>query len=208
MGKRSFFLAVSALFAFPLLGAAQGPFPPGALPVPPGYHDPAAYFGSVPGYHENGLGWSLGYYNIYDSRPYPFGWYWPNVSWPSRDYHYTYRPLVDTYRVFYPSLTFPRGNSYLITPLPRSYADAQGGNAAARVDVSVPAADAEVWIEDTKMTQTGLTRTYSTPALAPGSDFNYDIAAQWLENGKPKKETQTVTVRSGETTRVTFPKGR
>ncbi len=68
-------------------------------------------------YHEAGLGWTTGWHDIYDSSAYGYGYYWPNVHWPSRDYHFTYLVGPHTYRVFPPY--DPRagnlGDSYTVT---------------------------------------------------------------------------------------------
>jgi uncharacterized protein (TIGR03000 family) len=188
MGRRWFILALATLVGIPGTAGAQGaPWPGGNRLVP----DAPAYAGVIPGYHENGLGWSLGYANIYDSRPYPLGWYWPNVHWPSRDWHFTYRPFPDTYRVFYPSLSFPRGNSYYIT--------------VCTLAVHVPTYDADIWIDDVRMQQRGQDRVFVSPQLSPDTEYAYQITAQWTEDGKPYRQTQQVTVRRGEQTSVVFP---
>jgi uncharacterized protein (TIGR03000 family) len=199
MGKLWFVLALATLLGIPATATAQGPPWPGGIGLVP---DPPAYGGVISGYHENGLGWSLGYRNIYDSRPYPLGWYWPNVHWPSRDYHFTYRPYEDTYRVFYPSLTFPRGNSYYITfSTPLAMPEPQG----ATVEVRVPTDDAIVWIEDVRMQQRGQNRVFVSPGLLPDTEYTYDITAQWTEDGKEHRQTLQARVHRGEQTSVAFP---
>src|SRR5207237_6003453 len=45
----------------------------------------------------------------------------------------------------------------------------------AALEVTVPAADAEVWLEGVKMLSTGATRSFVSPALASGSTYVYSL---------------------------------
>ena len=79
-------------------------------------------------------------------------------------------------------------------------------SAAATIKVRVPAVAAVTF--DGYATQSrGPVRTFSTPALAPGKTFTYEIAAVWNENGKPRRAARQVTVRGGETKVVDFTAG-
>lgn len=74
---------------------------------------------------------------------------------------------------------------------------------AAEITVRVPA-DAEVWIEGVKMKQQGPVRKFTSPQLAIGMSYVYDIKAAWTENGKPVSDTQHVSIRAGDRLSVTF----
>ncbi len=74
----------------------------------------------------------------------------------------------------------------------------------ATVEIRVPA-DAAVWVDGYRTRQTGAVRTLSTPPLQPGETYAYDVRARWTENGAPVEQTQTVVVKPGERSRVTFP---
>jgi uncharacterized protein (TIGR03000 family) len=66
-----------------------------------------------------------------------------------------------------------------------------------RIQISVPVANAEVWVEGTRMTSTGLTRHFVTPSLAPGK-YQYNIVVRWTEQGEIFSRTRSVSVRPGD----------
>src|SRR5207237_30518 len=152
-------------------------------------------YSALPGYHLNGLGYTLGWNDIYDSRPYGAGWYWPNVHWPSRDWHFTYYAGPNAYRVFYPSLRAPRGNSYVLqtligpsaTPPPCVLIELQG-----------PTVDTELYFQGVRMKQQGLTRRVVSPPLTAGEDYDYNITIRWTEDGQQRERTRKLPVRLGE----------
>jgi uncharacterized protein (TIGR03000 family) len=74
---------------------------------------------------------------------------------------------------------------------------------AASVIVLLPAADARVWFDDAQTQQTGMERTFTTPALQPGS-YNYTIRAQWTENGRTMDQSRQVRVQPGQSATVDF----
>src|SRR5437870_1914146 len=54
--------------------------------------------------------------------------------------------------------------------------------------------------------QRGPIRYFYTPPLVPGFKYTYVLTATWPDKeGKPKKDSKTVNVSPGETTRVEFP---
>lgn len=69
--------------------------------------------------------------------------------------------------------------------------------AQAKIDLIVPA-DADVWFEGRKMTQTGVKRQFITPHLAGARSYAYTVRAQWLENGKTVERSKEVIVKAGE----------
>ena len=73
------------------------------------------------------------------------------------------------------------------------------------VRLVVPA-DAEVWFDGTKTSETGTTRDYVSPMLTPGRDYSYEIRVRWIENGQPVEQTRKVSVRAGAVTTVDFTK--
>jgi uncharacterized protein (TIGR03000 family) len=79
----------------------------------------------------------------------------------------------------------------------------QGTAATALVTVIVPA-DARVFFDGTPTNETGSRRTFTTPLLASGHDFGYDIEAQWSENGQTFDQTRKITVTAGANVTVDF----
>jgi uncharacterized protein (TIGR03000 family) len=81
---------------------------------------------------------------------------------------------------------------------------------AAVVKVRVPAADAKIWFGNHLTRQTGIERTYYSPALVPGYKYVYEVRATWLIRGRAFSYQRRVTVAPGGTATVDFtqPVGR
>jgi len=75
----------------------------------------------------------------------------------------------------------------------------------AQVNVSVPA-NAEIWFDGQKTTQTGALRQFSTPQLTSGKELTYEIKASWKENGRTISRTRTVAVKGNQIVEVDFTK--
>jgi uncharacterized protein (TIGR03000 family) len=75
--------------------------------------------------------------------------------------------------------------------------------APANLVVSLPAG-AKLTIDGQVSSQTSSTRYLVTPDLPPGKDFSYTVVAEAMLNGQLVQQSQTVTVRAGQTTPVTF----
>jgi uncharacterized protein (TIGR03000 family) len=74
----------------------------------------------------------------------------------------------------------------------------------AALDIRVPS-NAEVWVNETKISQTGTMRTYSADNLTAGQTYSYKIKAEWTgQGGKKEKKERTVEVRPGERKTVDF----
>ncbi|HEY7310786.1 MAG TPA: TIGR03000 domain-containing protein [Gemmataceae bacterium] len=71
----------------------------------------------------------------------------------------------------------------------------------AYIRVRVPA-NAVIWINDQKRTQTGTVRDFVTPALDPDHIYVYNVKARWTEEGGINVE-KTLRVRTISGTRVT-----
>lgn len=71
----------------------------------------------------------------------------------------------------------------------------------AYIRVRVPA-NAEIWINSQKRTQTGTVREFVTPALDPDHIYVYNVKARWTEEGGINVE-KTLRVRTISGTRVT-----
>jgi uncharacterized protein (TIGR03000 family) len=76
---------------------------------------------------------------------------------------------------------------------------------AAVVEVLLPNASAEVFVQDAATTQGGTLRRFVSPPLTPGPDYIYNIRARWRDaRGKLQIREQNVTVRAGSEVRVNF----
>jgi uncharacterized protein (TIGR03000 family) len=76
-------------------------------------------------------------------------------------------------------------------------------SAPATIVVNVPE-DARVTIDGNSTSQTSARRIFVTPALDVNSDYVYTFRAEVVREGRPVVESQTVTVRGGNTTEVPF----
>ena len=76
-------------------------------------------------------------------------------------------------------------------------------NRTVLIDVRVPA-DAKIWFDDDATKQTGAERQFASPPLTPGKYFEYQIRAQWNENGKKKEQTRRVTFQAGDRIHLEF----
>jgi uncharacterized protein (TIGR03000 family) len=76
--------------------------------------------------------------------------------------------------------------------------------AKANLTIIVPAADAQIFFDDTPTSQTGTERAFLTPPLEVGKTYTYRVRVRWQENGKPVEQTRTVDMTGGGTVRVDF----
>jgi uncharacterized protein (TIGR03000 family) len=74
----------------------------------------------------------------------------------------------------------------------------------ARISVSLPEPDAEVWFDGKKTSSRGDDRLFETPALEPGATPTYTVTATWRQNGRPVTQTRTVKAVAGGTSVVDF----
>ncbi len=89
-------------------------------------------------------------------------------------------------------------------PTPTAFLHAQRQDtASATVIVQVPA-DAKLYFDDQPTQETGTLRTFLTPKLQAGKKFTYALKAEVVRQGQVLSQTQTLTVRAGQTTRVDF----
>jgi uncharacterized protein (TIGR03000 family) len=129
---------------------------------------------------------------------YPFyrSWYWP--------YYYggNYGPYVYNYGPDYYDNGYnneePYDNYGYDNGQPSGYTSfyQPNGNRAELI-VRVPA-NAELWLNDQRMQQTGRVREFDTPPLDPSGDYHYNIRASWAENGKSMESDRNVVVHAGD----------
>jgi uncharacterized protein (TIGR03000 family) len=68
----------------------------------------------------------------------------------------------------------------------------------ARIDVTLPTAEAKVWVNGTATKSTGVNRRFLSPVLEPGQNYSYEIRAQWQENGRTVEKTTRVQVQASK----------
>jgi uncharacterized protein (TIGR03000 family) len=107
-----------------------------------------------------------------------------------------YRPSLRT--SFYP----PAEGYALLDPIPvtpaRPPEDVKPLTNQASLTVHVPA-NAELWFQGERMTNTGPIRDFVTPLLLANRDYTYDIRATWRDpNGVEVTRKRHITVRAGD----------
>jgi uncharacterized protein (TIGR03000 family) len=158
-----------------------------------GYYGPGYYSYGYPAYYSYGYSYP-NYYGWYGTPYYSSGYstYSPGYyySYPTYSYtpQYAYGSTSSSYQSFYPT----EGEE------PR---DAN----VAMLDVRVPA-DAQVWIDGSKTTQTGTERRFESPTLTPGKTYSYDVRARWMGDEGEVTRTKHVTFHAGDRVSVDFMK--
>lgn len=151
-----------------------------------GYYGGRGYGGGYyPGYYGYGLGGlGVGGYGI--GRGYYNNGYYNNGYYDSNGYDSGYDPAY-----YSQSDTIPQ-------PQPMALTDSD-----VLFSVLVPA-NATVWFNGDKTTQTGQARDFHSADLTPGQNYTYTIRAQWMENGQMVDRTKKVRVTGGERRTVNF----
>lgn len=83
--------------------------------------------------------------------------------------------------------------------------DARGGNRAgrARLVLNLPA-DARLYVDGQYIANAAAKGSFSTPELAAGKKYYYDLRAEVIRDGKPVQQTRQVIVTAGSTVRTDF----
>lgn len=79
-----------------------------------------------------------------------------------------------------------------------------GKKKTAKVEVHMPAKDAELWVQGVKMKTGGLVRQFVTPPLDGDGPHPYTLAVSWTANGKVHTQTKHIEVQPGNTKVVLF----
>jgi uncharacterized protein (TIGR03000 family) len=190
-------LGAAALLLVPAAASAQvsiniGRYGGGYYGAMPGF-----YYGSMPGYYT--YGYSPYSYSTYGYSPYSTygGWSYPSYTWGN---YYTYpNYATNSYYSSAPPATsyYGPGYSYGTPPAAETRDNAL-------LNVRLPDANAELWVEGKLTQQRGTNREFSSPPLTPGKNYTYEVRARWTENGKQVERTRTVPVRANATATVDF----
>jgi uncharacterized protein (TIGR03000 family) len=99
----------------------------------------------------------------------------------------------------------PEGRAMMAPPIPPPInMTSEPPSGAAQVAVRVPTADAEVWFDSTRTSQTGMDRLFKTPDIAPDGSFTYRIRARWVANGQYVEQTRIVNLSAGQQVTLDF----
>lgn len=161
-----------------------------AFYYPRGYGNPS-FYGSYypPNYYAPGYNGIYDYYYPSYVAPYVFGY--------GNDYGFDSPPMPPAYDPRLPPEDSPR------MPPADEGAAPRGQGLTVRVVVRVPA-DAEIWFEGAKTSQTGPVRRFVSPPLKPDKEYVYEVRARWQEDGRSVEQTRRVRVYAGDKVEVDF----
>jgi uncharacterized protein (TIGR03000 family) len=166
-------------------------------------------YGGGGGYARCGGGWSCcGGGGCYGYGGYGYG------SPYASGYYSSYGYGMPSY---YGSMTMPYNNNYGAAgyaygvPGDSRYYDNQNANARGLQQGEAPAtivvrlpADASLTIEGSPTTSTTAVRTFISPPLQPGKEYQYTLRAEATRDGKKMQSKREVTVRAGQQSDVTI----
>jgi uncharacterized protein (TIGR03000 family) len=72
------------------------------------------------------------------------------------------------------------------------------------LSVKVPNPSADLFVDGTKTTQTGVERTFRSPELEDGKEFRYELTVRWLDQGVLYEKKKIVIGSSGEVIPLDF----
>jgi uncharacterized protein (TIGR03000 family) len=183
----------SAWFFWPYGDHVSLYYTPVAFPClnPPGWYSNAYYFA-----------WQYPWYANYNyANGYYANWWWGGGfatygSCPCPAPH-VYAPVKEAVVVVEQAGKGP------ILPLPKKVLpnDLPPGPAPGTVSIALPA-DARLIFNGVAAQGTGDKRTYLTPVLNPGQDYQYVLTAEVVRDGQTVTATERVIVRAGTTTAV------
>ena len=188
-------LTVTVLLVFPLLASAQiragrvGGFGGGVRPSAP---LPNSFYPTLPSTPIGG-GATGGFMKPGVHRPGLPG-FWGGGWFPYYGYAdpvYPYPPSVNV---------FVEGGTDAQVQPPETRVDLSG-EATAVLVLEFPA-DAEIWVNDKKGEGKPHTEwTLASPPLKTGSEFTFNVKAQWMAKGKTYTYERTITVAAGNRSR-------
>jgi uncharacterized protein (TIGR03000 family) len=188
-----------------------------------GNYRTSPFYGYYPSYSSYGFSpynWGYGAPSAYSYYPRSYwygnnwsapGYAWNNYNWANPAYAYSwggyYSPTVfssDNY--FNPASTAGNfGNSYNAAGYYSYGARATSGpRDSAVLNVRLPDANAQVWVEGDLTRQRGTWREFVSPPLDPNKNYTYDVRARWTENGREVERTRTIPVRANAVATVDF----
>jgi uncharacterized protein (TIGR03000 family) len=89
-------------------------------------------------------------------------------------------------------------------PLPVEPYTAPAAAQSATLTILVPAPNAEVFLSGVSMDSAGEQRTFQSPPLEVGADYQYVVKARWMEGGQMVEQTRDVPVQAGQQVTVDF----
>jgi uncharacterized protein (TIGR03000 family) len=105
--------------------------------------------------------------------------------------------------MYYRTTTYQGGYAYGRPVEGAGYYEASGIAAPATIVLRLPA-DAKLTIDGSATKSTDSLRTFVSPPLQAGKDYQYALRAEVMRDGKKVERTRDVSVRAGQTSEVNF----
>jgi len=121
----------------------------------------------------------------YGPPPYSGGYYGGNYGYP--DYSYSGAYPSTSLSSYY--------NPGTVAAIPAD---------RARIQVTLPDAQAEVLFDGQPTRSTGSVRTYEPTDLQPGKTYSYTVTASWRQGDQVMRDVRRVEVNPGRTTTLDF----
>ena len=136
-----------------------------------------------------------GYYGsgYYGSRYYGSPGYYSTPSYYTTPSYYSAAPAT----VIVPETSYTTVTTASPAPMPVN-------DNSALLNIRVPDG-ARVFFGNSEASgQGGSTRQFRSPPLQPGNDYQYELRAQWMQNGQVVDRARVVTVHAGDVVNVDF----
>ena len=147
-----------------------------------GWHGPYGY-GGYRGYGGYGYGFGYPYYGYGFATGFGLGYGYPYYGYPAYVDPVYVDPGYGSVVATYPSTAMPSAN-------PQS--------SRMTLNIKTPA-NAVIWINGEKTSQTGENREFVTAGLLPGRTYTFDIRAEWQSpEGKQMDVEKRIHVQSGD----------
>jgi uncharacterized protein (TIGR03000 family) len=147
---------------------------------------------------------------LYNWGGYGYGYGYPGYGYGYGGYRNGgyYSPSYSDWGYSSPSYGYPSAGSYPSTSFYYGPSSAPSRPTLspnqALLEVILPDADAELFVQDQPMSQLGTQRSFYSPELTEGKTYTYTVVMRRDVNGRAVDETKKVDVRAGSRVVVDF----
>jgi len=138
----------------------------------------------------------------------------PYAAWPVSGGYASYASHGPAGFYYYPGLqgvpatavAAPGAVPAMVPPKKPKEDPPKDGGKGGSVSVTLPT-DATLFFNGVAASGSGAVRTFQTPPLLAGQNYQYELTAEVIRDGRTERATGTVIVRAGETATVTLTPG-
>ncbi len=162
-----------------------------------------AHWNGGGGYYHGGYGhygYRGGFYGGFYPGFYGLGYGYGGYGYPGYGYGY----FNDGYAV--PTTVYVNPTFQVAPVVPdTSMIPTQPQNRTAQIDVVLPTANAQVWVDGNSMTAgSGTRREFVSPNLDPGYSYSYRVTVSWVDNGRQIRAEKVIPVAPGRASLADF----